>query len=385
MIVLQKVLTLWKEKGHRVLLFTQTPCMLDILESFMAQCGHSCTRLEGTTSVAERQALLDAFNAPTSNLFVFLLTKRAGGIGVNPVSADHVVNPSTDVQARERAWRTDQQKPVTVYRLVTTGTIEEKIYHRQIFKTIKRKRCFNKHSLRDLFVLDESNDDESVAETNAMFLAGNVTRPTKVDGKEQEHARVDPAVPGDNDVVLQRFFRAGDERSVFDHSAVEANGVKNQEADLVEIEATTISQGALSALPASGALVRQQRETIFTLTWTGRSGTAGHRLNDTRNHNVIIVLVSYKVGVREVEEEEVRRRLVTRDACALSTETRRGGATDENSTAGRHVEHVPVSRLRKFRDIVAPKDKLVFRHVLREMALCRSHRWTLKPSYSLAS
>ncbi|KAI9906626.1 hypothetical protein PsorP6_016481 [Peronosclerospora sorghi] len=174
---------------------------------------------------------------------------RAGGIGVNIVRADRVVvfdpdwNPSTDVQARERAWRIGQQKPVTVYLLVTAGTIEENFYHRQIFKQYltsnvlhdaKPKRCFNKHSLRDLFVLDESDDDEGVEETNALFLAGNVTRPTKVDGKEQEHGGVDPVVPGDNEVVSQRLFDAVDVCSVFDHSAVEANGVKNQEADLVE-------------------------------------------------------------------------------------------------------------------------------------------------------
>ncbi|KAI9918033.1 hypothetical protein PsorP6_012420 [Peronosclerospora sorghi] len=144
----------------------------------------------------------------------------------------------------------------------------------KVLHDAKRKR-FNKHSLRDLFVLDESDDDEGVAETNALFLAGNVTRPTKVEGKEQEHERVDPVVPGVNNVVLQRLFDADDVRSVFDHSAVEANGVQNQEADLVEIEATNIAQGALSALRASGALVRQQRETIFTPTWMSRSGTTG--------------------------------------------------------------------------------------------------------------
>ncbi|KAI9895791.1 hypothetical protein PsorP6_019435 [Peronosclerospora sorghi] len=264
---------------------------VDILKSFMVQCGHYWTRIDGTTSAAEPQERPDAFNAPTSNLFVFLLTTRAGGIGVNLVGADRVVvfdpdwNPSTDVQARERAWRIGQQKPVTLYRLVTAGTIEEKIFHRQIFKQYlmskvlhdaKRKR-FNKHSLRDLFVLDESDDDEGVAETNALFLACNVTLPTKVEGKEQEqeHERVDPLVPGDNNVVLQRLFDADDVRSVFYHSAVEANGVQNQEADLVEIEATKIAQAALSALRASVSLVLQQRETIFTPTWMGLSGTTG--------------------------------------------------------------------------------------------------------------
>jgi len=70
------------------------------------------------------------------SLFLFLLTTRVGGLGINLTGADRVIifdpdwNPSTDTQARERAWRIGQSRPVTIYRLLTTGTIEEKIYHR---------------------------------------------------------------------------------------------------------------------------------------------------------------------------------------------------------------------------------------------------------------
>ena len=297
MIVLQKVLLLWKAQGHRVLTFSQTRGMLDILESFMARLSLTYTRLDGTTGVQERQQRLDAFNALDSSVFAFLLTTRAGGIDVNLVGADRVVvfdpdwNPSTDVQARELAWRTGQQKPVTVFRLVTAGTIEEKIYHRQIFKQYltskvlhdaKRKRCFNKHSLRELFVLgDEEEEKDGVAETNEMFVAGNVVRPAEADDdyREDDQSRDDKvdADAGDNDIVLKQLFDGGDVRGVFDHSAVESDGVQNQEADLVEMETTKIAQGALSALRASGALVRQQREIVYTPTWTGRSGAAGDR------------------------------------------------------------------------------------------------------------
>ncbi|KAG7394336.1 DNA excision repair protein ERCC-6 [Phytophthora boehmeriae] len=256
MIVLEKVLTMWKSQGHRVLIFTQTRSMLDILESFMSRLGHTCCRLDGTTGVAERQSRLDAFNAPDSKLFAFILTTRAGGIGVNLVGADRVVvfdpdwNPSTDVQARERAWRIGQTKSVTVYRLVTAGTIEEKIYHRQIFKQYltskvlhdaKRKRCFNKHSLRDLFVLeDEKEEGEGIAETNELFMAGNVDRPDEQsndleDGEEETDNGETPPQQGDtgdNDAVLKQLFDGGIVRGVFDHSAVESEGVQNQEAEL---------------------------------------------------------------------------------------------------------------------------------------------------------
>ncbi|ETK73625.1 hypothetical protein L915_19464, partial [Phytophthora nicotianae] len=412
MMVLQKVLTLWKEQGHRVLIFTQTRSMLDILESFMSRLGHTCTRLDGTTGVAERQQRLDAFNAPDSNLFAFLLTTRAGGIGVNLVGADRVVvfdpdwNPSTDVQARERAWRIGQQKPVTVYRLVTAGTIEEKIYHRQIFKQYltskvlhdaKRKRCFNKHSLRDLFVLADEKED-NVAETNELFVAGNVNRPAELEDGEEEGAE---DTTGDNDAVLKQLFDGGDVRGVFDHSAVESDGVQNQEADLVEMEATKVARGALSALRASGALVRQQRETIYTPTWTGRSGAAGdpsqRRQPPTRGRGR---------GRKGMSSRDMLARIKQRRDGVIVQATRvqpRAGASGPSqspvpttlsaSEMTRSLHTFLVSNpagvtterlLESFASIVAPKDKLVFRHVLRDMAVCRGRRWTLKPSYSVS-
>ncbi|KAJ8524579.1 hypothetical protein ON010_g16538 [Phytophthora cinnamomi] len=437
MIVLQKILGLWKEQGHRVLIFTQTRSMLDILESFMSRLGHACCRLDGTTGVSERQQRLDAFNAPDSELFAFLLTTRAGGIGVNLVGADRVVvfdpdwNPSTDVQARERAWRIGQQKQVTVYRLVTAGTIEEKIYHRQIFKQYltskvlhdaKRKRCFNKHSLRDLFVLaDEKEEEDGVAETNELFLAGNVERPGELeDGEEEETENGDTpesedsrsrTETGDNDAVLKQLFDGGDVRGVFDHSAVESDGVQNQEADLVEIEATKIAQGALSALRASGALVRQQRETIYTPTWTGRSGAAGDP-TQRRQQPAARGRGAVRGRGRGRGRGGQSGGLSSRDMLARIKQRRDGVAAQAAPPPSRPRVAVsgsstPLSAsemakrlhaflvanavgvtterlLEHFGNVVAPKDKLVFRHVLRDMAVCRGRRWTLKPSYSVS-
>lgn len=410
MMVLQKILALWKEQGHRVLIFTQTRSMLDILESFMSRLGHNCTRLDGTTSVTERQQRLDAFNASQSPLFAFLLTTRAGGIGVNLVGADRVVvfdpdwNPSTDVQARERAWRIGQQKPVTVYRLVTAGTIEEKIYHRQIFKQYltskvlhdaKRKRCFNKHSLRDLFVLeDEKEGDEGVVETSELFVAGNVERPEETHNTIVPMSSEGDTNEGDNDAVLKHLFDGGAVRGVFDHSAVELEGVQNQEADLVEIEATKIAKGALSALRASGALVRQQRETMYTPTWTGRSGAAGDpsqrrqpalrgrgtlrgkrgRASGVSSRDMLAKIKQRRDGVATSALKPVPS---TNTALSASDMTKRLHAFLVANPAGVETERL----LESFANVIAPKDKLVFRHVLRDMAICLGRRWTLKPNY----
>ena len=139
-----RVLGLWREQGHRCLLFSQTQQMLDILEAAVAAAGHVYRRMDGTTAIASRMRLIDEFNGD-DGVFCFLLTTKVGGLGVNLTGANRVLlydpdwNPSTDAQARERCWRIGQTKDVTVYRLITAGTIEEKVYHRQIFKVRRRR------------------------------------------------------------------------------------------------------------------------------------------------------------------------------------------------------------------------------------------------------
>ena len=166
--VTMKVLGLWRKQKHRALLFSQTQQMLDILEAAVAAAGYVYRRMDGTTPVAQRMRLIDEFNTD-ENVFVFLLTTKVGGLGVNLTGADRVLlfdpdwNPSTDAQARERAWRIGQTREVTVYRLVTAGTIEEKVYHRQIYKEFltskvlrdpKQRRFFKAKDLADLFAWD---------------------------------------------------------------------------------------------------------------------------------------------------------------------------------------------------------------------------------------
>ncbi|XP_032857673.1 DNA excision repair protein ERCC-6 isoform X1 [Tyto alba] len=182
MIVVESLLTIWHKQGHRVLFFTQSRQMLQILEVFVRDRNYSYLRMDGTTTIASRQPLITKYNEDKS-IFIFLLTTRVGGIGVNLTGADRVIiydpdwNPSTDTQARERAWRIGQKKQVTVYRLLTAGTIEEKIYHRQIFKQFltnrvlkdpKQRRFFKSNDLYELFTL--SNPDMSQGtETSAIF------------------------------------------------------------------------------------------------------------------------------------------------------------------------------------------------------------------------
>lgn len=136
MIVLDKLLKRLKEKGSRVLIFSQMSRLLDILEDYCFFRDYEYCRIDGSTSHEERIEAIDDFNRPDSDKFVFLLTTRAGGLGINLVTADTVVlydsdwNPQADLQAMDRAHRIGQKKQVHVYRFVTENAIEEKVIER---------------------------------------------------------------------------------------------------------------------------------------------------------------------------------------------------------------------------------------------------------------
>ncbi|KAJ8014047.1 hypothetical protein DPEC_G00036190 [Dallia pectoralis] len=182
MMVVESLLRLWFKQQHRVLLFTQSRQMLEILEVFVRENGYSYLKMDGTTTIGSRQPLIARYNEDKS-IFVFLLTTRVGGLGVNLTGANRVIiydpdwNPSTDTQARERAWRIGQKQQVTAYRLLTAGTIEEKIYHRQIFKQFltnrvlkdpKQRRFFKSNDIYELFTLTNPDGTQGT-ETSAIF------------------------------------------------------------------------------------------------------------------------------------------------------------------------------------------------------------------------
>ncbi|OWZ23704.1 DNA repair and recombination protein [Phytophthora megakarya] len=140
MIVLEKLLAVWKKRRERTLIFSRSTRMLDIIQLFLITKATRFCRLDGSTKVEERLQMVNDFNNPGSNTTVFLISTRAGGVGLNLQSATNVVifdpswNPAHDCQAQDRAYRIGQTKDVQVYRLITLGTIEEMIYVRQIYK-----------------------------------------------------------------------------------------------------------------------------------------------------------------------------------------------------------------------------------------------------------
>ncbi|KAK1275276.1 CHD3-type chromatin-remodeling factor PICKLE [Acorus gramineus] len=131
--LLDKMMVKLKEEGHRVLIYSQFQHMLDLLEDYLGYKKWIYERIDGKISGAERQIRIDRFNAKNSTRFCFLLSTRAGGLGINLATADTVIiydsdwNPHADLQAMARAHRLGQTNKVMIYRLITRGTIEERM------------------------------------------------------------------------------------------------------------------------------------------------------------------------------------------------------------------------------------------------------------------
>ncbi|KAG6726526.1 hypothetical protein I3842_02G084600 [Carya illinoinensis] len=136
MVLLDKLLPKLKERDSRVLIFSQMTRLLDILEDYLMFRGYLYCRIDGNTGGEDRDASIDAFNRPGSEKFVFLLSTRAGGLGINLATADVVIlydsdwNPQVDLQAQDRAHRIGQKKEVQVFRFCTEYAIEEKVIER---------------------------------------------------------------------------------------------------------------------------------------------------------------------------------------------------------------------------------------------------------------
>ncbi|EDV28228.1 uncharacterized protein TRIADDRAFT_53632 [Trichoplax adhaerens] len=318
MIALKTLLSLWRENKHRVLLFTQTRQMANILEKFVKSENYPYMRMDGTTNISSRQSLVKLFNRNNA-IFIFILTTRVGGLGLNLTGADRVVifdpdwNPSTDMQARERAWRVGQTKEVTIYRFLTSGTIEEKIYHRQVFKEFltnrilknpKQRRFFKSNDLYELFSLDSTDNNE----TSAIFagtgseidlhnkikkyrLARKSSRKKSKKssrGKRIEGTRVDYVDKEDSyhsssldaktgktgnsdDYVLGALFKKAGVQSAMKHDKIVDSS--NQDYSLVESEAKRVAEIAKKVLTNSSQECKKY--SIGIPTWTGKSGIGG--------------------------------------------------------------------------------------------------------------
>ncbi|KAH8070903.1 hypothetical protein JL721_4820 [Aureococcus anophagefferens] len=370
---LDAVLVRWKAQGHRVLVFSQTIAMLDVLEALVVARGWRYGRMDGGTAPAARQATADAFNA-SSKTFLMLLTTRTGGVGLSLVGADRVVlydpdwNPQTDAQARERSWRLGQTKPVTIYRLVCAGTIEEKIYHRQIFKQAltnkvlsdaKQRRLFSQSELGELFTLGDAalagatdGGDVARVEDFAQRTASADAPGADGDGDAVDGAALDDddkqvleaLWDGSPDGALAKVFAAGDDEAR--QSAARAG---------LAAEAEREAGRAVAAVLDSRDEARGDAADLFGGTAPGSAALLGAiaRRNDRARRDAPDPLAGDGRPASEAAVDLVRR---------LDAYLAAGAPTTD-------------ALLAHFADVTDP---YLFRSILRQLAECRGGGWRTK-------
>ncbi|XP_072747116.1 lymphoid-specific helicase [Anoplolepis gracilipes] len=183
LLVLDAMLAKLKARGHKVLLFSTMTLILDMIEDYLSLRNYKYVRLDGQTKIEERRENIKTFNNDP-DIFLFLISTRAGGVGLNLTGADTVIiydsdwNPQVDIQAMARCHRIGQTKAVVIYRLCTKGTIDETIIKRSEAKRILEKvviskewqsTIINKDSLLQLKELMESKEYKVVTSENEVF------------------------------------------------------------------------------------------------------------------------------------------------------------------------------------------------------------------------
>lgn len=387
--VVKALLELWKEQGNKTLLFAQHRIMLDILEKFIGSIGgFNYRRMDGTTPIHTRQGLVDEFNNnPTAH--VFLLTTKVGGLGINLTGANRVIiydpdwNPSTDVQARERAWRLGQKREVMIYRLMTAGTIEEKIYHRQLFKQFlinkilrdpKQRQTFQMKDLHDLFTLGGA--DEPATETSTLFKGtevrfdnkeppaepgtsdnGNGATPASgvrggdsaatvrsLNGvasverfygeEEEERKAVSDGASNSEARVMEGIFARSGVQSALEHDQI-VNGKKIITADpkMIEKEAKRVASEAAKELKKAGEAARNVP--VGTPTWTGHFGRAGRPEQEQRG---------FGRGRGGPASSSILAGLQNRQAATGITNDSRRGTPDSNASGPRGTDFIKMIR-----------------------------------------
>ncbi|KAL7542684.1 hypothetical protein ACHAXR_011990 [Thalassiosira sp. AJA248-18] len=394
--VLSKILPLWHKQGHKVIIFTQWKKMLTIIEQFAVQKEWKYCRMDGNTNIASRQKLVNKFNTDAS-IFCMLMTTRTGGVGLNITGANRVLlydpdwNPQTDAQARERAWRFGQKRDVTVYRLITAGTIEEKIYQRQIFKTAltnqvlqdpKQRRLFSQKDLKDLFTLkaDTKND---ITETGELTKGGGVVEMRASSDKTTEAETADKKLADNND-TLDAVMKTKGLCGVFDHDFVENASAKKKPMSVVEMEENARKVAMKAALALRESSENQNR---FEPTWTGSDETK--QFGGASSAGVVSAAGGNKMASSSSLLANLQNKRM-QIASSVNPATS-GSQTDADKKYSglllrirKYIRRMssnggPTTRdvLNEFKD-VPDSDAAVFRSMLKSVAVVKSGRWILR-------
>merc|ERR1719167_377334 len=207
--LLDRIFPKMRRTGHRILLFCQMTQLMTILEDYLNWRGHKYLRLDGTTKSEERGDMLREFNCPNSEYFIFLLSTRAGGLGLNLQTADTVIifdsdwNPHQDLQAQDRAHRIGQKNEVRVLRLMVVNSVEERILAAARYKLNMDEK-----------VIQAGMFNQRSTGSERQELLQSILR-EEADDEDEENE-----VP-DDEVVNQMIARSEDEAELFERMDLE--------------------------------------------------------------------------------------------------------------------------------------------------------------------
>ncbi|PAV64012.1 hypothetical protein WR25_04929 [Diploscapter pachys] len=208
---------------HRCLIFTQMSRMLDVLQAFLSYHGYQYFRLDGTTGVEQRQAMMERFNAD-SKIFCFIMSTRAGGIGVNLTGADTVIfydsdwNYTMDAQAQDRCHRIGQTRNVTIYRLISEKTIEENILKKAMQKRKLGEVAIDEAGFTPEFFKKTDNIRDLFAGEEAV---ADIVAPVEAPRDQKELEKAMASLEDEQDVAAAKIAtaEAGADKAEFDEAA----------------------------------------------------------------------------------------------------------------------------------------------------------------------
>ena len=282
---------------------------------------------------------------------------------------------SKDAQARERAWRFGQKKDVTVYRLITAGTIEEKIYQRQIFKTAitnqilqdpKQRRLFSQKDLKDLFTLKDDSTDST--ET------GQITKgrgDVEVNDPEPDNPSSKDKEESENGNTLEVVMKSKGLCGVFDQDFVENTSSSKKKPSVVEMEENAKKVALKAALTLKSSTGNTDR---FTPTWTGSQETSSANVGGSKMASSSSMLAQLKNKRKEIStsanvntslpKEEKSSDLLRRLKRYIKRKIPNGGPTTKDL-------------LNEFKD-VPDSDAAIFRSLLKSIAVVKNGHWIMK-------
>uniref|UniRef100_A0AC34Q7P0 Helicase C-terminal domain-containing protein n=1 Tax=Panagrolaimus sp. JU765 TaxID=591449 RepID=A0AC34Q7P0_9BILA len=254
LILLDKLLCRLKETGHRVLIFSQMVMMLDILQEYMELRRFNTQRLDGSMRADLRKQALDHFNADNSTDFCFLLSTRAGGLGINLATADTVIifdsdwNPQNDLQAMSRAHRIGQKKTVNIYRFVTKNSVEEEIVERAKRKLVLDHLVIQRMDTTGKTVLSKSDTTKmpfDKTDLTAILKFGAEDLFKEKEGEEQEpEVDIDDILKGAETRECDNQETGNDLLNSFKY----ANFAFDEEKDLAEVSKQNLSSSTTSII-----------------------------------------------------------------------------------------------------------------------------------------